>query len=47
MISQFDIVADRKRLAVRRTVLRLSLIAVAVYVTFLIVAYFGYAGGHR
>ena len=36
-----------KRLAVRRTVLRLSLIAVAVYAAFLLAAYFGYAGGHR
>ena len=47
MISQADIATDRKRAAVRRTVLRVSLIAVAVYAAFLLSAYFGYAGGHR
>ena len=47
MSSQTNNVADPKRAAVRRTALRVALIAAAVYAAFLLSAYFGYAGGHR
>lgn len=39
--------ADARRARVRRTVLWLGLAALAVYGTFLLSAYLGYAGGSR